>query len=155
METLEELVQKFLAESPSAFPKISEDALSSIYAMGYNFYTHGKYQESSDFFRFLTIANPYQRKHWMGLAASKQMLKQYPEAIECYSVAAVQDPHDPYTHLYAADCFLALNDHANAKIALESAEKTARKNSKEAHLIPHINLILKEGIEKKQETQNV
>lgn len=138
---LKELIDQILKQSSDSFPQLSEDTLATIYAFGCNFYDNGKYREASDFFRFLTYADAFNRKYWMALAATYQMQKKYKEAIEYYSVAAVQNPEDPYAHFYAADCFLALGQVDQAKIALDSAEKTAKLTDNHANLLSHVALI--------------
>lgn len=129
------------SEIGSDFPQLSPDSLSLLYVMGYEFYRNGKYEDAKCFFRFLSLVNSFERKYWMGLGACYQMLKSYPEAIECYSAAALQDPMDPYVHQYAADCYFHLNNIDKAKEALESALITANEDDAYESLIPKLQLI--------------
>lgn len=117
------------------------DSLKALYGIAYELYRNGKYEEAKDVFRFLTLADSFERKHWLGLAACFQMKKNYAEAIECYSTAAIQDPSDPYVHWHAADCFFHLGNHTKAKEALESATITAKGNQAHAALIPKLELL--------------
>lgn len=143
-ESLSEITA-FLENPPSekdrASLQFSSDSLSALYGMAYELYRNGKYEEAKDVFRFLTLANSFERKHWLGLAACCQIMKNYEEAITCYSTAAIQDPSDPYTHLHAAECFFHLGNHTKAKEALESATITAKENNAHAALIPKLELI--------------
>lgn len=121
--------------------KLSPEALDVAYANAYQLYQHGKYEKAKHFFHFLTIANTYERKYWMGLAASYQMLKNYPKALECYSIAALQDANDPYVHLHAADCFTALGQQTESQKALGSAEKAAEQDEKYKELLSQLKWI--------------
>jgi len=129
------------SENGSALPQLSPDSLSELYALGYELYRNGKYEDGKCFFRFLTLVNSFERKYWMGLGACYQMLKSYPEAIECYSAAAIQDPMDPYVHMHAADCYFLMNNLDKAKEALESALITANQDNSYETLIPKLQLI--------------
>ena len=128
-------ITSFLEKSAtehSQEPDFSTESLAAIYAIAYELYKNGKYEEAKQCFRFLTLTNSFERKYWMGLAATYQMLKSYSEAIECYSAAALQDFTDPYVHCHAADCFFHMGNIAKAKEALNSAIMTA-KNHLELH----------------------
>ena len=129
------------SESGGALPQLSPDSLSALYAMAYELYRNGKYEDGKCFFRFLTLVDSFERKYWMGLGACYQMLKAYPEAIECYSAAAIQEPMDPYVHLHAADCYFHMNNLDKAKEALESATITAKEDDAYEGLIPKLQLI--------------
>lgn len=129
------------SENGNAFPSFSSENLSALYAMGFELYRNGKYEEAKAFFHLLTLEDSFERKFWMGLAACYQMLKDYPKAIECYSAAAVQDSSDPYVHWHAADCFFFSGDLTKAREALESALITAKENDAHIALIPKLDLI--------------
>lgn len=129
------------SDDGSALPQLSPDSLEALYAMAYELYRNGKHSDAKDFFRFLTLINSFERKYWMGLGACYQMLKHYPEAIECYSAAAIQDPMDPYVHMHAADSYFLMNNLEKAREALESAITTANLDDTYNALIPKLQLI--------------
>lgn len=132
------------AQGNSVLPKFSKETVSGLYAIAYNFYEIGKYQDAVQFFRILTALDTQSRKNWMGLGASLQMLKEFEKAIEAYTVATLLDDEDPYVHMHAADCFFALNNMKKAIIALEAAEYVVGLNkAKYAHLLPQIQLFRK------------
>lgn len=120
---------------------LSDESIAALYTIAYELYRNSKWEEAKKVFLFLTHAEPLERKHWMGLAASTQMLKDFAAAIEYYSVAAIQDPNDPYVHWHAAECFFALNDTSKAKIALESALTVAKNDQKHHTLLSQLELI--------------
>lgn len=128
-ELLKQIAADFEKEGVPSFLQLSSEGLATLYSLGYYLYEHGKYSDAEHVFRFLTISEPFDRRYWMGLAGSYQMMKDYPAALECYSVAAVQDPNDPYVHLHAADCFFASGQSLKAVQALESAIAVARKKN--------------------------
>lgn len=107
--------------------EFSPDALSTLYSLAFHLYQNGKHHDSKQVFRFLTLSDPLERRYWMGLASSYQMLKDYRSALECYSIAAVQDPNDPYVHLHAADCLFATGQIHTAIKTLESAIAVAER----------------------------
>ena len=136
-----DFMEKYSLDNGSSHPQFSPDSLSALYAMAYELYRNGKYEDAKAFFRLLTLVDSFERKYWMGLAGCYQMLKSYNEAIECYSAAAIQDPSDPYVHWHAADCFFYSGDLMKAKEALESALTTAKENEVYDALIPKLELI--------------
>lgn len=129
-------------EEIGAAIQFSEDSLDALYAIAYELHRNGKYEEAKDLFRFLTLANSFERKYWIGLAACYQMLKMYAKAIQCYTAAALQEPSDPYVHWHAADCFFHLGNLNQAQEALESACRVAKANEAYASLIPKLGLIV-------------
>ena len=135
------LLEKASQEKKELSPQFSSEALLALYAMAYELYRNGKYEDAKTFFRLLALANSFERKYWMGLAASYQMLKDYEKALECYSAAAIQDPSDPYAHWHAADCFFHSDNVVKAKEALESAIITAKLDQVHSGLVPKLELI--------------
>lgn len=119
----------------------SPDSLPAIYAIAHELYKNGKFEDAMHCFRFLTLNDSFERKYWMGLAAAYQMLKCYPEAIECYSAAALQDFTDPYVHCHAADCFFYMGNLPKAREALNSAIITAQDQEIHSALIPRLKLL--------------
>lgn len=139
-EALQALVDKVMAtEGPSLF-RLSAEQLSLLYTLAYHLYENGKCVDSKRIFRFLTICEPFDRRYWMGLAASYLLLKDYSGALECYSVAAVQEPNDPYVHLYAADCFFAQGQIETGIRTLESAITAAKKSNSNSLLVQLENM---------------
>lgn len=127
----------------------SKESLSHLYASGYDLYRNGKYLDARDFFRFITYANPQDRRSWMGLGACYQMVKLYKQAIECYSVAAIQNPEDPYVHFHAAECYHLLGENEVSIETLDSAMTAAKSSDAPKSLIERIEnlkeLWLKKG----------
>lgn len=123
-----------------------------LYAKAYYLYESGKYNEAGQLFRLLTLADLTNSKHWMGLGATYQMLKEYDEAAAAYAVAALNDPSNPYPPLYAAECLMELGKWKDVVNALEDAEKLASQQMQYKELLPRILLLKKACIDKKKES---
>lgn len=134
-------LEKSSDEKGNALPGFSSESLSAVYSIAYELYKNGKFEDAKQCFRFLTLTDSFERKYWMGLAAAYQMLKSYPEAIECYSAAALQDHTDPYVHCHAADCFFHMGNISKAREALNSALITARDYEVHTALMPRLKLL--------------
>lgn len=142
-ETLQTLMDKVTAVEKmdgSRSLSLSAEECALLYTLAYHLYENGKYIDSQRIFRFLTICEPFDRRYWMGLAASYLLLKNYAGALECYSVAAVQGPHDPYVHLYAADCFFAQGQIGMGVRTLESAIAAAKISNENSLLMQLENI---------------
>lgn len=122
-EQITQLVSSFLKEGNTFkhLKNISEDTMNAIYSVAYNLYTNAKYSEAQNIFQFLCLFDHFEKKYWMGLAASRQMLKQYEPAITAYGLAAVLDLEDPKPSLHAADCYLSMGNYHAAEQALTAS----------------------------------
>ncbi len=135
-------------KSLDTLPTLSGETKEGLYQYAYRFYENGKYQDAINFFRFLTLVGTQVKKHWVGLGAAQQMNKQYQDAIHSYSIAAILDVKDPYIHVYAADCFFAVEDISHGIDALNAAQKIVEKSKKYKKLLPELT-ILREAWEKR------
>lgn len=108
-----------------AVPQFTEEHLEAFYTLAFDFYENGKYREAINFFRFLTTIDHMNKKHWIGLGASLQMLKDYEKAIEAYALATLLDEQDPHAPLYAAECCFSMGDRERGMQALDSADGLA------------------------------
>lgn len=127
---------------------LSDDSAEMLYHLAYELYRNGKYSDAEDCFKLLTGHRLEDRKLWMGLGASYQMQNKHEEALECYSIAAIQDPNDPYVHWYAAQCLFSQNNLPKALEALKSARVVAKANphfANTAVTIEHLESIWTQG----------
>ncbi|MFQ5729196.1 MAG: SycD/LcrH family type III secretion system chaperone [Waddliaceae bacterium] len=123
-KAMQSFIEKFSGENV-AMPQLSPEALEDFYAFGYGLYDSGQYENAMHYFRFLTLVDMQNRKHWMGLGASYQMLKEYDRALQSYGYAALLDENDPNAHFHAAECFFANNQAEPGNQALSSAKTAA------------------------------
>lgn len=131
---LRELIEKYSAKGIEV-PEFSQNTIEALYSFGYGFYQSAKYTQSIHFFRFLTLIDSGNPKHWMGLGAALQMNKEYHKAIQCFGYAAVLNPDNPYAPYHAAECLLSLGEDNNAKEVFDAAEQVANKNPKKNQML--------------------
>lgn len=103
--------------------------MEALYAMAFNFYRSGRYDEALKIFRGLCLFDQLEPKYWVGLGATLQMLNQFPEAVQAYAYAGTLDITDPKPAFHAAECYIALNDKENAISALTSVVDFANADS--------------------------
>lgn len=120
---------------------LDSNTCAAVYSLAFHAYENGRYQEALPLFRFLTVHHPLIRKHWMGLGATYQMMKNPTEALSCYEIAAIQESNDPFVHLHAADCLFALDKIPEALVALGAAESVATGNEKYRDLLQRLKLM--------------
>lgn len=125
------------------FQLAGKDFVEGGYGMAFDHYEKGRYSDAYDVFVLLAATKPTDKRLWMGLGATCQMLKRYHEAVEAYSVSAHLDEKivDPYPHFHAAECFYSMGNIKNAWRALESARKIASKTDGEGLLKSRIGLL--------------
>lgn len=140
-----ELLQAIDHESLEKIRLASKEFSEGAYAYAWHHYEAGRYQEAYDLFVLLAALRNGEKKIWMGLGATAQMLKRYQEATEAYSVAAHLDEElkDPYPHFHAAECFYTVGDVKNAWRALEGARKVADSIEGEDLLKSRIQMLRK------------
>src|SRR4051812_47368723 len=85
---------------------ISDDEMETIYALGYNFFTYGKYDAAKDIFTGLTAYAPYTAHYWRALGAVNQQLKDYGEAIASYDMAIANDERDVVSYVYRGESYI-------------------------------------------------
>ncbi len=111
-----------------------------LYSQAYSYYNSGLYHKAKDCFRLLTAIQPNNYNNWYGLGATFQMLKDYDNAVQAYSLGALadHDEKDPAPHIHAAECLIALRKYDRARIALNSAEIIVKKQDLNQKLIDQI-----------------
>ena len=101
---------------------LSDEQMEAIYAMAYQYYQFGKYDQAIEMFNLLGMFNPFESKYWMGLAACLQQSKQFDKAQQVYAVAAMtSEPKDPVPHLHAGECCLGAGEIEDAVRAFRMA----------------------------------
>lgn len=150
-EQLAGLVTDFLANQKTFkdLRGITDKEMEAIYSTAYNFYSHGKFDRAKNIFLALTQLDNSKPKYWVGLGASRQMLKEYQPAIEAYGLAMLFDTKDPKPVFYASGCFMKLNENDMAMKALDTAIEIAGKNPEHKDLRNQAENLL-EGLRKKE-----
>ena len=108
---------------------VTDGEMEALYAIAYNYYSTGQYEEADTIFRFLVRLDHTNAKMWIGLGAVQQVRKEFSKAVASYGYASFLDLEDPKPQFYAAQCFLALGDVKNAESALAALDAYAPKDS--------------------------
>jgi type III secretion system low calcium response chaperone LcrH/SycD len=109
-----------LQEDPQ---RISDEEMETIYTLGYNFFTYGKYKAARDIFTGLTIMAPSTAHYWRALGAVNQQLKDYREAIAAYDIAIANDGRDIVSYVYRGECRILSR---NVETGLRDLEQVVR-----------------------------
>jgi type III secretion system low calcium response chaperone LcrH/SycD len=104
---------------------LNDENLEAVYAIGFNLYNQGKYADAEPLFQFASLYGGTQPHYWLALGNCRLMLAKYEAAIEAFGFAYLFDSDNVWPLIQTATCHLALGDKANAKDALELADKTA------------------------------
>ena len=106
---------------------LTENGLDALYSIAYQFYQTAHYEDAITTFSMLSSVAPFDKKHWIGLGAARQLHKDYDGALKAYAAAVVIDTDDPIPHLHAAESYLALRKPEEALKAMDMAEERARR----------------------------
>ena len=121
-------LQKGIESNGGLLPdQFSEEDLTFLYELGYNLYQAEDFVKSAEIFQRLTIARPFEAKHWQGFASSLFMQKRYQEALVPWSMWCLIDNANPLPHFHAAETLFSLGEKEEGIKALQAAEN--RDNS--------------------------
>lgn len=96
----------------------TDDEYEALYALGHNHYGQQRYLDAAKCFGFLVANRAVEPRYMAAFASCMQMLGQYQEAIQYYSLASVLDLEDPLPTFHTAECFIALEMPEQAREAL-------------------------------------
>jgi type III secretion system low calcium response chaperone LcrH/SycD len=99
---------------------VTDAEMEAVYSVAYNLYKAGKYEEALKVFKFLCFFDHLEKKYWMGLGATQQLMGKYEEAVQAYSYATLLDVRDPKPPMHAADCYMLLGDREKAESSLHA-----------------------------------
>lgn len=122
---------------------LTSDDLEAVYGMARTLYKNQKYDDALTMFRFLCYLDHMEKKYWMGLGATQQMLKKYDEALKGYGMCTVVDIDDPRPQIQAGFCLIQMGHKEEAIAALEgailSADATEVTNLQARALLAKVN----------------
>ncbi len=110
-------------EQFKSFVALDSRDLDALYTHGYICYENNKLNEAIDTFRYLVLQNALEGKYWFSLAASLQLKKNYFLSLRAWAMTSLLQPHTPFPHFHAAECYFSLNDPIEAMKALKAAER--------------------------------
>jgi len=99
-----------------------------LYATAYNLYAEKKYPRALANFSFMTIYDHFDKRGWIGSAACWQVLKNYKNALNCYSKASALDIKDPLPIFHSVECYIILKMYSEARSALKVVEPLIKNN---------------------------
>ncbi|WP_099076241.1 type III secretion system translocator chaperone SicA [Proteus alimentorum] len=108
---------------------IPEGFMEGIYSFAYDFYQKGKLDEAEAIFKFLCLYDFYNVDYIMGLAAVKQLKKQYQAAIDLYALAYLNAKNDYRPVFYAGQCNLSLGEKEKAKYCFHQVSEKINDQS--------------------------
>ena len=95
--------------------EMSDEALETQYAVGFDLYNEGRYEEATNAFTSLTILNPYEPRFWFALGAARQQAGDHEEALQAYLFSSAIDEENAQPLLQAARSLEALNNLDEAR----------------------------------------
>jgi len=109
-----------------------ETELRAAHALANYFYQQDQYDTAAQLYSWLLAMAPHERAYMMGIAAVRQMQRQFVEAVDYYIAALALDAEDPVAAYHVAECLLqmGLRDQARDMVELaihnsQSAEHAA------------------------------
>ncbi|MBF0318680.1 MAG: SycD/LcrH family type III secretion system chaperone [Nitrospirae bacterium] len=121
---------------------MSDDQMEAMYAIAYNLYQSGKYDEAVKVFLVLAINNPFLPKYWKGMGASLQMSKKYCPAVYAYTTAGSLDVKDPEVYLHLSECTIALGRKEESISTLKTAIEKSAANPAYEHIATRAQALL-------------
>lgn len=100
---------------------LGDDDAEDLYALGYDFFTCGRYQAAKDIFVGLTGAYVCTGFYWRALGAVNQQMRNYAEAIAAYDRAIANDETDLVSHVYRGESQILSGDIESATEGLGEA----------------------------------
>lgn len=107
---------------PKDVQGITDENMERLYAVAYNAFQAGQYEEARSLFQFLCLNDYLTQKYWIGLGACAYSTEDYDAALRAYVMGALAVPADPKPRMRAADCWLALGNLQAAMTALRETE---------------------------------
>jgi len=130
LSTVLSRLQKGIEANGGLLPdQFSEEDLTFLYELGYNLYQAEDFVQAADIFQRLTVARPFEAKHWQGFASSLFMQKRYEEALVPWSMWCLIDNTNPIPHFHAAESLFSLGQKEEGLKALQAAENRDRSGS--------------------------
>lgn len=150
-QMLEDMADSIHKDEPVANKDFSSEDLSLLYAIAHNLYQVGDFDQAKLLFTQLIVSKPFEGKHWQGLGATLQMLKEYHRALTAWSMAALIDDSDPVAHFHAAECLLSLDNGDEAMKALREAKARIRPGAEHEPIKVQIESIEERWIKSTEE----
>ncbi len=100
------IIKAFVPEDPEDY--------SHVYSLACDYYDKGLIEQAEKIFHSLCLYDFSNTDYLLGLAAVKQVQKQYQKAINLYAMAINLDDTNASAYLYSGQCFLFMGDAGTA-----------------------------------------
>ncbi len=121
---------------------ISQRSLNTTYAIAYQKYQTGLYEEALKYFQYLCLHHHWKSDYFFSMAACQQMLGFYYQAIETYLHAARLGPKNPMPLIYICECYILMNDLQKARKALIQAQEKNNEKNIDLQELKRVELLL-------------
>lgn len=96
------------------FKNHKEHDFSNVYSLACDYYDKGLIEQAEKIFRSLCLYDFSNINYLLGLAAIKQVQKQYQKAINLYSLAICLDKSNASSYFYIGQCYLFSGERISA-----------------------------------------
>lgn len=121
--------EKLVQEIKNVMRPLSPQRLEMYYSKAHSCYEIGQYKQACDIFELLVSYDPFERSFWKGLAAARQLTKEYELSLKAWAMLALLSPKCPYSHFHAAECFIALKNFDDAQAALQKCRELMKDDT--------------------------
>ncbi len=121
-------------------PKNNED-FSDVYSLACDYYDKGLIEQAENIFRSLCLYDFSNVDYLLGLAAVKQVQKQYQKAINLYSLAINLDENNASIYLYAGQCYLYTGEKESAISSFNHCLSLACNDNEREQAIHYISML--------------
>jgi type III secretion system low calcium response chaperone LcrH/SycD len=121
---------------------ISSQELEGLYALAYQKYQTGKYEEAQKLFRVLCSLDQYVLKYLLGFAATERKCGNYDNAVLLYSAAYLVDSDDVRVPYSAGLCHMEKGALKEAESAFYLASHMVVENHEHAKYVEKAMMLL-------------
>lgn len=129
---------------PIPFDSFSQEDYKTLYTIGFGLYEAGDAKQAKHVFHQLVLAKPLQSEYWFGMGCCLQMLKQYEEALSAWAMCSLIDGHNPLPHFHAGECYMAMEETAEARKAFHLFLHMAKSEQQYADFVKRTQQLVKE-----------
>lgn len=135
-EHLDEACQAILHGEPLYnIVGMEQSSVEARYALASQCYQVRKYSDAEALFRWLCMYDANTERNWLGLAATLQAEKKYPEAREMYQISALMSGlENPAPFFYSGICFMRENNSEDAITSFQTVLTLGNPNNNE-HIV--------------------
>ncbi|RDB31315.1 tetratricopeptide repeat protein [Candidatus Similichlamydia laticola] len=108
---------------------LSQEKVESIYALGYQAYEQGRYEDAIKHFRLAYMLDSRNDKYLFSLGLALEKNKDFFQATTAYQFWSSFHPESPFGHFRTGICFLEMEDIASAKSFFQESLSLSKVNN--------------------------